>query len=176
MDVLPDYTLIGIDFETNGLDREGRYQVVEMAAMNFSSGNVFHSLINPGEGVRWNRYAESSHGVSEDMAVNDNVLYWEDVWDQFLKWSELEAEAQSLVLVAHNGFAFDFDIILRKCQNRIKEKWFYLDSLSYAHHLSKKGVLDSPFKLSSLRERFEIPPYGNTLIGKVFPISTSLCD
>ena len=176
MDTLPGYTLIGIDFETNGLDREGRLQVVEIAAMNFSSGNVFHSLVNPGQNVRWNRYAEATHGVSEDMVVNETVPYWKDVWDRFLKWSELEAEAQSLVLVAHNGFAFDFDIIMRKCQNRVKEKWFFLDSLSYAQYLSKKGILDSPFKLSTLRERFEIPPHGNTLIRTVSPIRTQLCD
>ena len=154
------YAFIGIDFETNGRTPVGRYQVLEIAAMNYASGSVFHSLINPGADIVWNKTAENIHGISRQMVVNENVLEWDAVWEQFLKWVEEEANGNRVILVAHNGNDFDFPILMRRSKVLVNGEWYFLDTLMLARHLARRNHLTGKLDLETLRKTFSPSSHG----------------
>lgn len=99
----PFYAFFGIDLETNGLSREARLEVLEIAAASFDSGSVFHCLVNPGEDIEWCPRAQGAHKIPKEAVVNSVTLPWEKIWTKLEAWIEDEAEGRTVVLVAHNG-------------------------------------------------------------------------
>lgn len=159
--------MIGIDFETNGVVPPGRHEVVEIAAANYASGSVFHSLVNPGSRARWSKGAEETHKIAQEDVMNPDVWKWNAVWDAFLTWLKREAADRRVMLIAHNGFSFDFRILLHKSPDLIDPNWTFFDTLKYARYLRKRGFLEKSLKQEVLMEYFNLPSYGP---------SSTICD
>ena len=100
-----DFT--AIDLETTGNEVDAA-EIVELAAVRVRHGRVvdeFHSLVKPR--VPITSGALRTHHISESVVAS--APYFEDVWDQFRTF------CGSDVLVAHNGYTFDFPILRRMC-------------------------------------------------------------
>lgn len=164
LDDPPGFSIIGIDFETNGLGWSGKYlrtEVLEIGAMHFASGSVFHSLINPGD-VEWNTEAEKVHQITESMAKDENVLEWDSVWHEFLEWVARLAGDRQVILMAHNGIQYDFPIIFENTGGMIDRNWFFFDTLLYAKDMKARRLLPKGQKLAldELANKFGIRPRG----------------
>jgi DNA polymerase III epsilon subunit-like protein len=98
-----DFT--AIDLETTDRDIRNA-EVVEIAAVRVRNGNVvgeLHSLVKPRTAITAG--AIRAHGIDE-RAVADAPRF-EDVWPKFRDFCGRD------VLVAHNGYHFDFPILRR---------------------------------------------------------------
>ncbi|MDQ6888318.1 MAG: UvrD-helicase domain-containing protein [Gemmatimonadota bacterium] len=98
-----DFT--AIDLETTDREVE-RSEIVEIAAVRVRNGKIageFHSLVKPrvpiAEGAR------RTHGI-DDAKVAD-APFFEDAWPAFREF------CGSDVVIAHNGYRFDFPILRR---------------------------------------------------------------
>jgi len=98
-----DFTVV--DLETTDKDVE-RAEIVEIAAVRVRNGRLvdeYHSRVKPR--VPITAGALDTHGISEiDVA---NAPYFEAIWPAFHDF------CGSDVLVAHNGYQFDFPILRR---------------------------------------------------------------
>jgi DNA polymerase III epsilon subunit family exonuclease len=98
-----DFT--AIDLETTG-NNVGRAEIVEIAAVRVRDGLIVderYSLVKPR--VPITPGALKTHGITDaDVA---NAPFFEDVWPEF------RAFCGGDVLVAHNGYQFDFPILRR---------------------------------------------------------------
>ncbi len=101
-----DFT--AVDIETTGND-VSRAELVEIAGVRVRNGRIieqFQSLLKPrvpiGEG------ASVAHGIHEHEVAD--APFFEDVWPQFLEFC-----GQDLI-VAHNGYEFDFPILRRMAE------------------------------------------------------------
>ncbi len=103
IDVFRDFTVV--DLETTGKDA-ATAQIVEVAAVRVRDGiqvDSFTSLVKPR--VPITPGATQTHGIAEwDVAKSP---YFEEIWP------ELDAFLGTDVLVAHNGYQFDFPILRR---------------------------------------------------------------
>ena len=93
------------DLETTDRDVT-KAEIVEIAAVRVRSGAIvdeFHALVKPR--VRLSAGAAEVHGITE--AELADKPYFEEVWPAF------RAFCGSDVIVAHNGYDFDFRIITR---------------------------------------------------------------
>ena len=98
-----DFT--AIDLETTDKDVD-RAEIVELAAVRVRHGRIvdqFHTLVKPR--VPITAGALSAHGISESDVAD--APYFESVWKEFREF------CGSDVLVAHNGYMFDFPILRR---------------------------------------------------------------
>ncbi|MFL5500160.1 MAG: UvrD-helicase domain-containing protein [Gemmatimonadaceae bacterium] len=98
-----DFT--AIDLETTDKDVD-RAEIVELAAVRVRHGRIvdqFHSLVKPR--VPITSGALGAHGISESDVAD--APPFETVWTQFREF------CGSDVLVAHNGYMFDFPILRR---------------------------------------------------------------
>ena len=98
-----DFT--AIDLETTGNDVDSA-EIVEMAAVRVRHGRIveeFHSLVKPR--VPITSGALRTHHISETKVVD--APYFEQVWERFRTFCGAD------VLVAHNGYTFDFPILRR---------------------------------------------------------------
>lgn len=172
---LPNHVVIGIDFETNGIHPPNRYQILEIGAMNYDSGRLFHSLVNPGEDVIGSKKAYEVHGISLETVVNRHVWKWERVWDSFLEWLKNEADGRKIVLAAHNGIPYDFEILLEKCgKNDIDPNWSFLDTYVLAKDLKSKGLLNGRAKLEDLAKELDVENQGQRVLQISFEIRSCL--
>jgi superfamily I DNA/RNA helicase/DNA polymerase III epsilon subunit-like protein len=98
-----DFTIV--DLETTDKDVE-RAEIVEIAAVRVRHGRAvaeYHTRVKPR--VPITAGALGTHGISEkDVA---NAPYFESVWSGFRDFCGAD------VLVAHNGYQFDFPILRR---------------------------------------------------------------
>ena len=93
------------DLETTDNDTS-RAEIVEIAAVRVRDGQIvaeFHRLVKPR--VRVTAGALATHGISEQELANEQ--YFEEIWPAF------RAFCGDDVIVAHNGYDFDFRIINR---------------------------------------------------------------
>jgi superfamily I DNA/RNA helicase len=101
-----DFT--AVDLETTDRD-VGRAEIVEMAAVRVRNGVVtgeFHSLVKPRVAIGVG--ARMTHGIFEhDVA---EAPFFEDVWPRFREFCGRD------VVVAHNGYRFDFPILRRMAE------------------------------------------------------------
>ncbi len=101
-----DFT--AMDLETT--DKEiATAEIVEIAAVKVRDGKVtgeFHSMVKPR--VRIAEGARSAHGIEETELAN--APYFETVWTGFREFCGGD------VVVAHNGYQFDFPILRRMCE------------------------------------------------------------
>ena len=98
-----DFT--AVDIETTDKDVDGA-EIVEIAAVRVRHGRIvdeFHTLVKPR--VPITAGALDTHGISESAVAN--APYFEVMWPRFRDF------CGSDVLVAHNGYMFDFPILRR---------------------------------------------------------------
>ena len=98
-----DFTVV--DIETTGKDRQS-CEIVEIAAVRVRNGKQvaeWHTRVKPRVPIELGAY--NTHHISEED-VKD-APYFEQIWPGFRDFCGRD------VLVAHNGFAFDFPIIER---------------------------------------------------------------
>jgi DNA polymerase III epsilon subunit family exonuclease len=100
---LRDFTVI--DLETTDRDAKNA-EIVEMAAVRVRDGQIvdeFQSLVQPRVPLR--KDAARVHGIAgADIAT---APYFEEVWPRFHAFCGRD------ILVAHNGYQFDFPILCR---------------------------------------------------------------
>jgi DNA polymerase III epsilon subunit family exonuclease len=98
-----DFTVV--DLETTDKDVE-RAEIVEIAAVRVRHGRIvgeYHSRVKPRVPVTAG--ALGAHGISESDVAD--APYFEAVWNDFRDFCGAD------VLVAHNGYEFDFPILRR---------------------------------------------------------------
>ena len=98
-----DFTVV--DLETTDKDVE-RAEIVEIAAVRVRNGRMvdeYHTRVKPR--VPITAGALGTHGISESDVAN--APYFEEIWRGFRDF------CGSDVLVAHNGYQFDFPILRR---------------------------------------------------------------
>jgi DNA helicase-2/ATP-dependent DNA helicase PcrA len=137
-----DFT--AIDLETTDKDVD-RAEIVELAAVRVRHGRIvdeFHTLVKPR--VPITSGALGAHGISEtDVA---NAPYFEAMWTEFREF------CGSDVLVAHNGYTFDFPILRRMAAKLPRgTDFFTYDTLPLARTLHATSR-----KLEHLAKRYGI--------------------
>ena len=159
-----------LDFETTGLDVT-RDQIVEIGALEALAGSAFASVVNAAAASRSDGAAV--HGI--DRAEIAQGPTFPEVWRRFVTFAEelvnttmaddsessqdcsprpcpaLPAEPPVLVLAAHNGFRFDFAMLLCECSRHgvswaPLHRWLFVDTLS-VHQATRPSCM----KLQCLR-------------------------
>jgi DNA helicase-2/ATP-dependent DNA helicase PcrA len=98
-----DFT--AVDLETTGKDVESA-EIVEIAAVRVRDGKVvdeYQTRVKPRVPITFG--AQATHGISEEDVAESP--YFETMWPEF------RAFCGSDILVAHNGYTFDFPILRR---------------------------------------------------------------
>jgi len=142
-----NYTLF--DLETTGQNPEC-CGVVEIAAVKVRNNEItakFSKLVNPGMPIE--PEAEAVHHISDKDVANEPAI--SETWPQFLAFIEND------LLIAHNGYSFDFKVVDRICRElelpRLKNTRY--DSLILARNIfpnaknSVDGLMDR-FKIKSV--------------------------
>jgi DNA helicase-2/ATP-dependent DNA helicase PcrA len=133
-----------VDIETTD-NHVGTAEIVELGAVRVRNGVVdvhgFGELVKPR--VPISPRAAAAHGITEaDVA---DKPHFEDVWPRFREY------CGSDILVAHNGFAFDFPILERMIAPLGGKRSVTYDTLVLARELEPGSR-----KLKDLATRFEI--------------------
>ena len=158
----PDALVVHIDLETTSLDRL-QTDIVELAAVAEHSGAVFASIVRPSgtvgpvaaEETRSKAaIGEAVHGISSEelqSAPTFSVAFHRFL--QFLEDLKLRAQHNpcsarqfpcgskaEIILVAHNGFKFDFPVLASQCwRDGVGLSWLaevkFCDSLDLLHAL-----------------------------------------
>ncbi|MEO7086746.1 MAG: UvrD-helicase domain-containing protein [Gemmatimonadaceae bacterium] len=135
-----------VDLETTDNDTS-RAEIVEIAAVRVRNGEIvdtFSSLVKPRVPIAPG--AAATHGISEaEVATAER---FEEVWPRF------RAFCGEDVIVAHNGYEFDFRILTRMaraCGDRFDLTTY--DTLPLA-----RDLYPTSRKLVDLARKFDIPP------------------
>ena len=132
------------DLETTDRDT-AKAEIVEIAAVRVRDGVLvedFHRLVKPR--VPLTAGAEGVHGITNaDLA---NAPFFEEVWPAFREF------CGSDVIVAHNGYDFDFRIISRMAKE-IGEKF---DLTMYDTLPLSRELISTSNKLGNLAKQFGI--------------------
>jgi len=120
---------IVFDLETTGKNPDNN-RIVEIAAVKIKNGKIvdeFQSLINPG--IPIDPEAQKVHNISDDDVKDSPSI--QKIWPEFTDFIE------DNLLLAHNGYAFDFKILDRVARefNHPKLKNTRYDSLILARNL-----------------------------------------
>jgi len=139
-----DFT--AVDLETTDADTRTA-EIVEIAAVRVRDGQVaetYATLVKPRVAIAPG--ATAVHGIDADSLVD--APFFDEVWPAFRKF------VGSDVIVAHNGYDFDFPIMSRmadECGHRFDLTTF--DTLPLA-----RDLFPTSRKLVDLARRFDIPP------------------
>lgn len=122
-------TYVVFDLETTGKNPD-KCGVVEIAAVKVEKGKIidqFHSLVNPGIPIE--PEAQAVHNISESDVQSEPPIA--EIYPQF------EIFVGKDLLIAHNGYVFDFKIVDRiaKELNHSKLRNIRYDSLILARNL-----------------------------------------
>lgn len=143
-DTLRDFTVV--DLETTGRDTT-LDEVVELAAVRVRDGRIvdeIQRLVRPR--VPISAGAFRTHGISSDDVAREP--YFEDVWPAFRAFIGAD------ILVAHNGYQFDFPILHRMARAAGDTSAFTTyDTLPLARELYAGSR-----KLADLAHALEIDP------------------
>lgn len=162
-----DFT--AIDLETTDKDVKTA-EIVELAAVRVRHGRIvdeFRSLVKPRVPIA--AAALRTHHISESVVAD--APYFEDVWAEF------RAFCGSDVLIAHNGYKFDFPILRRMSAKlpRSRDLCIY-DTLPLARtlHPTTSAKLEAIARLYGVR----VPQWHRALddsraLAKLFP---ALCE
>lgn len=88
---------VGLDCETNSF----KGPILELAAMNYNTGEVWQTLINPGD-IVFSPQAYKIHKISQKMVQADGVPTSKEACRQFLAWLHNQAQGQQLVIMGYN--------------------------------------------------------------------------
>jgi superfamily I DNA/RNA helicase/DNA polymerase III epsilon subunit-like protein len=139
-----DYT--AIDLETTGSATETA-EIVEIAAVRVRAGRIteeFNSLVRPRASIHPG--ASATHGIrAADVAA---APYFEDLWPMF------RAFCGDDVIVAHNGYHFDFRIL----QRMVREQGKRFDLCTYDSLPSARDLLTTSCKLVDLAATYGVEP------------------
>ncbi len=134
------------DLETTGKNPE-TCGIVEIAAVRVREGKIteeYQTLVNPGIPVE--PEAQSVHQISNEDVARAPLL--ETVWPEFAAFVGQD------ILIAHNGYGFDFKIVDRVCKEMGQPKLAGVryDSLILARNLysGKQNSIDA------LADRFKL--------------------
>ena len=120
-----DFTAVDIESTDKDIARS---EIVEIAAVRVRGGKLageFHTLVKPRVPIAAG--AKKTHGIDESEVVNSP--YFEAVWPQF------RAFCGNDVVVAHNGYHFDFPILRRMSEPLAGEDLCTYDTLLLAREL-----------------------------------------
>ena len=138
-----DFT--AVDIETTDRDVE-RAEIVEIAAVRMRDGRKvaeFHTMVKPR--VPITRGARSAHGIADkDLA---DAPFFEQVWPAFREFCGGD------VIVAHNGYHFDFPILRRMSAELAGARLCTYDTLHLARELHAGSA-----KLKDLARVYGIDP------------------
>ena len=138
-----DFT--AIDLETTDKDVESA-EIVEIAAVRVRNGKIvdeYRTLVKPRVAITSG--AMATHGISENDVAD--AAYFETIWSGFREF------CGSDVLVAHNGYMFDFPILRRMAAHLPRGKDFSTyDTLPLARTLHATSR-----RLEHLAKRYGIP-------------------
>jgi DNA polymerase III epsilon subunit-like protein len=130
-----DYT--AIDLETTGKDL-ARAEIVELAAVRVRDGAIvdeWHTLVKPSVAI--DAEASATHGISDADVLN--APSFGEVWPRLAEF------ARGDVLVAHNGYDFDFPL-LRRMAKSLGHAWRFrtYDTLPLARevHAGSRRLAD----------------------------------
>jgi DNA polymerase III epsilon subunit family exonuclease len=138
-----DFT--AVDLETTGKEVQTA-EIVEIAAVRVRNGKIvgeYQTLVRPR--VPITSGARDTHGISEEDVADKP--YFEEVWPAFRDF------CGSDVLIAHNGYTFDFPILRRMAMDLPRGKDFSTyDTLPLARTLHATSR-----RLEHLAKRYDIP-------------------
>lgn len=138
-----DFTTV--DLETTDRDRS-RAEIVEIAAVRVRDGKVaaqFQSLVKPR--VPISAGAKRTHGIDESEVASQP--FFEEIWPAFREFCGQD------VMVAHNGYHFDFPIL-----RRMSEGMAGADFVTYDTLLLARDVQAGSGKLVDLARLYGIDP------------------
>lgn len=137
--LLPDHAeplVISFDLETTGRETS-TCRIIEIAAMNCATGEVWSTLVNPGVGELVPADITEITSITTEMVKEPSVPIFADVARQFhavvATW-EAAAELPPL-LVAHNGRSFDTPFLVhehRRAGLAMPAHWRFGDSVLLA--------------------------------------------
>ncbi|MDQ3674911.1 MAG: UvrD-helicase domain-containing protein [Gemmatimonadota bacterium] len=120
-----DFTTV--DLETTDRDRS-RAEIVEIAAVRVRNGKAterYHSLVKPR--IPISEGARRTHGIDDKEL--ESQPFFEEVWPVFRKFCGDD------VLVAHNGYHFDFPILRRMSEGMPGADFVTYDTLLLAREV-----------------------------------------
>ncbi|HEX6316262.1 MAG TPA: UvrD-helicase domain-containing protein [Gemmatimonadaceae bacterium] len=138
---LGDFT--AVDIETTDRD-VATAEIVDLAAVRVRGGRIvdeWSSLVRPR--ARMHAAAAATHGITEQEL--QSAPWFEDVWERFRDFCGKD------VLIAHNGYRFDFPILERMSQPLGGHAFVTYDTLVLARELHPGSR-----RLGDLAERFRI--------------------
>ena len=178
-----DFVLIYVDLETDGLD-VFRNDVVEIAALS-ATGAAFSALVKPSGGARQAQTSLAVHGISEseletgmpfeqcfelfveflDGVANATLLVDSDSSQEPDSMPSLRFPTPQILLVGHNGRAFDFPMLLCNClrlggATGHLARYAYVDTLDLCRATSGTTLLDGCLKLQCLFRACSCPRSG----------------
>jgi len=157
-----------LDLETTGVDIT-KDRIVEIAAVHahgdiLMKGECFSTTVCVDPMILESRGKEASkvHGITDEEIKQGPTF--KEAWIRFLKWvddianiaiqddsdDEMELltllEEPVIVLVAHNGFRFDFPMLLCELRRNglsttIWERWSFVDTLQLFRSLNEYGCI-----------------------------------
>jgi superfamily I DNA/RNA helicase len=134
-----------VDLETTDNDTE-KAEIVEIAAVRVRNGEIveqFNTLVKPKVGI--SPGASATHGIHQsDVATASPFV---DIWPKF------QAFCGSDVIVAHNGYEFDFKIL----QRMAKELGKRFDLCTYDTLPLARDLYPTSRKLGDLARQFGVP-------------------
>ena len=139
-----DFT--AVDLETTDADTRTS-EIVEIAAVRVRDGAIaetYSTLVKPRVAIAPG--ATATHGIDEASLAD--APYFEDVWPQFRKFVGTD------VVVAHNGYDFDFPIMSRMAH----EIGHRFDLTTFDTLPLARDLVPTSRKLMDLARRFDIPP------------------
>ena len=125
-----DFTCVDIETTDRDLNRA---ELVELAAIRVRNGIIvdeFHRMVKPR--VPISAGASSVHGYTEHDLVD--APYFEEVWPEFREFCGRD------ILVAHNGYHFDFPILRRMAKDLGDTRLSTYDTLVLARELHSGGA------------------------------------
>lgn len=137
-----------IDLETTDNDTT-KAEIVEIAAVRVRDGVIvetFSSLVRPGVPIA--PKAAETHGITEEMV--STAPAFAEVWPTFRDFCGED------VVVAHNGYEFDFRILTRMVKSLGGEERF--DLTTYDTLPLARDLYPTSRKLVDLARQFGIPP------------------
>lgn len=141
-----DFT--AIDLETTDNDTS-KAEIVQIAAVRVRGGQIaetFQAVVRPRVAIAPG--ATVTHGLTDaDVA---GALYFEEVWPAFRDFCGGD------VIVAHNGYDFDFRILQRMVRSLGNEERF--DVCTYDTLPLARDLFPTSRKLVDLARQFGIPP------------------
>ena len=139
LELLPDHAeplLISFDLETTGQSPDSCH-IIEIAAMNCVTGEVWSTLVNPGKGIVVSQLITDITNISNAMVKEPDVPFFADILPDFhnvvATWEK--AAGMRPLLVAHNGRSFDTPILVNEHRRAGKEMpphWRFADSVLLA--------------------------------------------